>query len=97
MNQDKPPTPPADDWRRQGQDDDLTGVTLSQRPWAPHRPGWDHDHCEFCWAKFSAYPNDLTAGYCTDDGYRWICEPCFNDFRAEFGWTLANNGPPREG
>ena len=35
---------------------------------------WDHDHCEFCWAKFSleGHSGDLDEGYATKDNYQWI-------------------------
>ena len=35
------------------------------------RPDWDHDHCEFCFAKFmeTAPTGDLTEGYCAPDEY----------------------------
>jgi hypothetical protein len=39
------------DWRLQGQEKYLGGVTLVRRRWQQQRPDWDHDHCEFCGAK----------------------------------------------
>lgn len=42
------------DWRLQGQERYLKGVALALRKYqrfAPN-PSWDHDHCEFCGAKF---------------------------------------------
>jgi hypothetical protein len=33
-------------------------------------------------------PDALREGYATSDGYRWICDRCFEDFRARFGWSL---------
>ena len=84
------PTP--DDWRRQGQESYLKGVTLVRRSYRryPRNPSWDHDHCEFCWAKFMVedYPDVLHEGYATEDDYHWICETCFADFRDEFEWRL---------
>ena len=67
------------------------GVALTRRPWRPYRPGWDHDHCEFCGAKFGAFdgPDILQKGWATADGYRWICDQCFADFRARFDWQIA--------
>jgi hypothetical protein len=44
--------PDVDDWRRQGQEDYLTGATLTLRRYQALSPGWEHEHCEFCWAKF---------------------------------------------
>lgn len=82
--------PPQDDWRRQGQEDYLTGVKLSFRIYKPYREDWDHDHCEFCGKKISLKSGDLNSGYSTDDGYHWICAPCMHDFRAEFKWEVNN-------
>jgi hypothetical protein len=67
---------------------------------APPHP-WDHDHCEFCWAKFeeaakvverqSADPSVLTEGYVTADPDvdKWICGRCFEDFKDEFNWSVT--------
>ncbi len=57
----------------------------------PHR--WDHEHCEFCWAKFmaadtSSDPSTLSEGYVTEDE-KWICDDCFADFRDEFNWSVV--------
>lgn len=51
----------------------------------------DHEHCEFCWDKFSEEDNDLHEGYCTLDKCRWICDNCYNDFNQIFRWELINN------
>lgn len=48
----------------------------------------DHEHCEFCFGKFSENQGDLHFGYCTHDGYHWICDRCFDDFKDLFKWTL---------
>ena len=50
---------------------------------------WDHEHCEFCWAKFSEFDGDLKKGYCTLDKKKWICNECFNDFKEMFNWKTA--------
>ncbi len=78
------------DWRLQGQESYLQGAALRRRPYSPSRPGWDHDHCEFCSVKFmdANLPDVVREGYVTSDGYRWICDTCFEDFRARFGWSL---------
>jgi hypothetical protein len=77
-----------DDWRLQGQQRYLSGVTLVFKAWRQTRTGWDHDHCEFCGAKFSGRGgvDTLSHGYATEDEYRWICPQCFNDFRGRFRW-----------
>jgi len=58
------------DRRLQGQERYLTGAALDRRQWQPIRPGWDHDHCEFCWTKFGAaeVPNAVHEGGLTADG-----------------------------
>jgi hypothetical protein len=82
-----------DDWRLTGQEKYLQGVELCYRKYRryPANPDWDHDHCEFCWAKFMVedYPDVLHEGYCTLDEYRWICPNCFDDFREKFQWQVV--------
>ena len=80
--------PEKNDWRRQKQENFLKGVTLFFRNYYPCRLGWDHDHCEFCGSKFSLHKGDLKTGYSTEDGYHWICEQCYSDFKEEFGWIV---------
>jgi hypothetical protein len=70
----------------------LAGLALVKQRYRAYRPGWDHDHCEFCWATFSLEPGDLNAGYATPDGYRWICFHCYEDFSPEFGWAVDDAG-----
>lgn len=86
--------PAEDDWRRQGQELFLKGKKLILREYYSFRPGWDHDHCEFCGVKFSQ--QGVKIGYSTEDGYHWICQSCFSDFRDEFNWQIEdgvdNNG-----
>ena len=84
------PKPAPDDWRRMGQERVLHGVTLVRRAYQPSRPSWDHDHCEFCHAKFSMADVDHKNGFATADGYRWVCVECFADFREEFAWVVAD-------
>ena len=79
---------PANDWRRSGQENYLKGVVLQLETYAPPRPSWDHEHCEFCNSKISQHAEDLPRGYATPDRYRWICETCFEDFREEFGFVV---------
>ena len=88
-----PPEP--DDWRLSGQHDHLQGAELAWRPYRTWDDGWDHDHCEFCWAKFavSAGPEDdaLTEGFATTashpngEDYHWVCTACFDAFADRFG------------
>jgi hypothetical protein len=78
------------DWRLHGQERYLTGVTLSRRRWRESRPGWDHDHCQFCNAKFAAFEGQgiLLQGWTTPDEYHWVCDACFADFRDRFAWRV---------
>ncbi|GAA3282533.1 hypothetical protein Dvina_14330 [Dactylosporangium vinaceum] len=80
------------DWRLMGQHTWLAGRPLRRRQWTPHRPGWGHDHCAFCHAEIAAVETEhasLTSGYVTaDDGYTWICQPCFDDFKDKFNWQV---------
>lgn len=82
-------TPAPDDWRRQGQHKFLTGVVMIRTAWEQYGPDWDHDHCDFCWAKFSIHDDDLKYGWTTEDQYHWVCDECYNDFKYEFGWVVA--------
>jgi hypothetical protein len=80
-----------DDWRLQGQEGYLKGVTLHWSRWTIPKPDWDHDHCEFCWAKFmedDRLPDVIHHGYTTPDRYHWICEQCFEDFKDRFEWRV---------
>jgi len=86
----KKDTPAPDDWRRQGQERFLKGRRLTLQRYRPYRDGWEHDHCEFCGAKFSLVDETLHQGYVTDDGYHWICESCFSDFQIEMEWRVYN-------
>lgn len=89
--------PAPDDWRRRGQERYLRGAMLFAREYRPYRIGWEHDHCEFCGAKFSYLEGELRSGYTTDDGYHWICTQCFNDFRVEFGWRVDGEAKRGDG
>lgn len=78
------------DWRLRGQERYLFGVTLSKSTYRQRCERWGHDHCEFCWRKFSAREGDLREGYSTQDEYHWICEQCFADFRDRFQWRVES-------
>lgn len=80
-----------DDWRLQGQGKYLKNVILERKNYLCYRDGWDHDHCEFCGAKFSLdMPDALHVGYATQDNYHWICDGCFHDFKDLFGWIVQS-------
>ena len=79
------------DWRLRTPKDYLLGATLYWRAWRESQPGWDHDHCEFCWAKFTDredVKDVLREGYTTADEYWWICSACARDFAERFQFTL---------
>jgi hypothetical protein len=78
------------DWRLTNQERYLNGVALIWRSYSPSNLNNDHDHCEFCGAKFmqSGADGSLAEGYSTQDGYRWTCKTCFDDFHARFGWSV---------
>ena len=78
------------DWRLQGQERYLKGVSLARQTYRKYRQDWDHDHCEFCGVKFSESRSDLNVGFATTDCYHWICDNCYEDFKAMFQWTLVD-------
>ena len=77
-----------DDWRLRGQERFLSGKTLYLRKWRSPEKDWDHDHCQFCWEKFSDSPDTLHEGYTTEDNRHWICPTCYNDFKEMFQWKV---------
>lgn len=76
------------DWRNRGQMKYLYGVTLYYKRFSSKIR--EHDHCEFCFSKFSDYASDLHQGYATENNYYWVCEECFNDLKILFKWKLNN-------
>ncbi len=83
-------SPADDDWRLQGQEAHLLRAELERTDFVPPSPQSDHDHCEFCWAKFmdSDAPNVHRTGYKTVSDSYWVCDECFADFQARFHWTV---------
>lgn len=79
---------PNDDWRLTGQERYLKNVKLRWSRYAPPSETWDHDHCSFCWERFSNSEVSLREGYCTLDEYHWICKKCFEDFKCMFSWIM---------
>jgi len=78
------------DWRLQEQYKYLLAKILTLKHYAERKTTTDHDHCEFCSAKFSEIiPDCLRSGYTTADYYQWICEKCFIDFKELFTWTTV--------
>jgi len=77
----------VEDWRLQGQERFLMGVTLSRKNHSEVRGPEEHDHCEFCMKKIGKV-GEVDIGYSTKDNYRWICDKCFIDFKSKFKWKL---------
>ena len=74
------------DWRLNGQERYLYGVKLKHMNIKDKLNPSDHEHCEFCLEKISNYPNAIHDAYCTEDEYHWVCDNCYNDFKARFNW-----------
>jgi len=89
--------PDMSDWLLSGQERYLQGARFRWQTYQPPRPGWDHDHCEFCYAKFMDIdaPDVLREGYVSDKGY-WVCSDCFPTFRDRFAWELAPSDETEE-
>lgn len=81
----------AQDWRLTDKED-YYGVALYRRRYRRYSDQWDHDHCDFCWAKFmdeqDGIPGTLHEGYVTEKERTWICPRCFEDFRERFAWNV---------
>ena len=78
------------DWRLlRGQIQYLRGATLLHQSYQPSDPSNDHDHCEFCMAKFGTGNENLKQGYSTVDRKIWICETCYEDFKEQFEWVVV--------
>lgn len=56
------------DWRLTCQEEYLMNAKLIRKQYQCPSPEWDHDHCAFCWDKFSEYDGDLHEGYRTVEG-----------------------------
>lgn len=78
------------DWRiLPWHEEKLSGAELIYHPWCKTAKN-DHDHCAFCWEKFAENEGCLHEGYSTKDGYYWICNPCFQDFKERFRWNAID-------
>ena len=75
------------DWRLVNQERYLANKKLIKRKFVAIGQ-CDHAHCAFCWDKFGEDQDWLHTGYCTCDGYHWICEHCFQDFKNKFSWDV---------
>ncbi|MCL2447331.1 MAG: hypothetical protein FWD17_00135 [Polyangiaceae bacterium] len=88
-----------EDWRLHGQERYLVGARLHYTEYRRPPEGWDHDHCAFCNLKLSeeAGADGARAGWQTEDGYEWICDTCFTDFRERLGFVMMDDGAPMRG
>jgi hypothetical protein len=68
----------------------LGAKALYWKSYKPYSEQWEHDHCSFCWEKFSLADEDLHEGYTTEDEYYWVCKPCFDDFKETFRWSVTD-------
>lgn len=75
------------DWRLSGQEEYLSGAQFKVSRFVSTEKS-DHEHCSFCWDKFSDNENSLHTGYCTTDGLYWVCEQCFMDFKEQFNFKI---------
>ncbi len=76
----------------------LTGLPLRHKQWTQYRQGWDHDHCEACFATFAALEGAdyLKEGFTTTEEhprgamYHWVCNTCFSELRNKLKWYEAS-------
>ena len=89
----------TEDWRLNGQERYLKQDRFRRATYRAHSPTWDHDHCEFCNAKFAERDSAdvLREGWQTEDEYRWVCDACFEDFREAFGFESIEASAPLRG
>ena len=99
------------DWRLEQllASDYLKAVRFQWLRYRTYRPGWDHDHCSGCFAKFAEEEDGsgepvLRAGYTTCEDYpkgaeyHWVCPECWILAREPMGWTEVScdeEGLPR--
>lgn len=81
-----------DDWRLRGQEEYLMHKTFAFETYSETQNS-KHEHCEFCWHKFmencEGVEDCSEAGYCTLDHKYWVCEECYEDFKNNFKWIIA--------
>jgi hypothetical protein len=85
----------------------LANITLTYGRFRQTTEDDDHAHCELCFAKFMdaeyriahdyVIPKDiLTEGYHSEDGGRWICSRCVEEYRGMFGWRVVDDVNPAD-
>lgn len=78
------------DWRITNQDKYLKNLEFKKTQFSDNNSD-NHDHCVFCWEKFSNNDGDLKFGYLSLDNKYWVCENCFNDFKNLFNLKIINH------
>ena len=74
------------DLREQGQEKYLSGLVFEKKRYQKYSETWEHDHCEFCNAKFSEDPSleCFHEGFSAKENYYWGCENCFDFFKEKY-------------
>lgn len=82
-----------EDWRLRGQEEYLQNATLYFCDFTPFSETWEHEHCEFCWAKFGPESENLHNGYRTVPTNQkksvWICPKYYADLKENFNWSIG--------
>lgn len=68
----------------------LIGKTLKYAKYQPSFPT-DHTFCVFCWARISAWEEDLHDGYCEEESNNWVCDICIEEYQNAFEWTVEGS------
>lgn len=88
--------PMTNDRRVRDQARYLKGARLRRATYEAPSKTRDHDPCELCDAKFMAREgvDVLREGWQTEDEFRWVCGPCFDDSRGPLGFEVIADGSP---
>ena len=78
----------VNDWRLQNQQRYLMRAHLVYREYEP-TPGNDHDHCEFCWAKFL----DPTAKFTDPKAAAWLANAIEDPEILTEGYAVQGRSP----
>jgi hypothetical protein len=72
----------------------LASQPLRRKKWTRWSREWDHNHCEYCGAKFAEFEGEdiLKEGFASTEAhprgenYHWVCINCFADLKDLIGW-----------
>lgn len=78
-----------DDWRVMGQEGYLKGKTLVHRHFDRSICREDFLQCEFCWKSLEDAAGKGVLCFFEPLQKLWVCETCFEDFKAHFDWTVV--------